>query len=184
MPSLKTTETVDSKLYPGVRYVVRTLNVIQRARRDAKIAEARLEYSRLSTEQTQLYTKLIGDRTTPFVAALKEAVAKLNLTADHLVSKGLAKWMDEAEFAEKLAALPAADQQKLESVMQAHNLIYQERILPATIEASLIRVEGFEIDGTAATVEQVLEHAPDEMLAEVYQACVNATALVETDQKN
>ena len=184
MPSLKSVETVDSVLFPGVRYKVRTLNVIARAKRDAKIADHRLEYSRLSNEQRTLTEKLLGEGSTPFIAALRKELEKLDLPQDHPVTVGLTKYCSEEELRAKFDSLSAADQAKIEAVQQAHTHIYQQHILPSTISAALVSVEGFDIDGTPATVEQILATAPDDMLSEIYQACANASGLVETDQKN
>lgn len=184
MPSLKTINVVDSTAFPGVRYHVRTLNVIQRARRDATIAEHRLEWLRLSNEQQTLRRRLLGEHTTEFVAALRQAVAKLELPDDHVVTLGLARFATQEEMADRFDRLPEAEKVKLEAVQQEHTLLYQQHILPATIRAALVKVEGFEIDGQPATVEQTIESAPDEMLSELYDACANASGLVEADQKN
>ncbi len=184
MPSLKSVETVASVLFPGVRYKVRTLNVIARAKRDAKIADHRLEYARVSNEQRTLTEKLLGEGSTPFIAALRKELEKLELPDDHPVSLGLAKYCSEEELEAKFNSLPPADQAKIEAVQQAHTLLYQQFILPSTITAALLEIEGFDIDGAPATVEQILEKAPDNMLSEIYQACSNASGLVETDQKN
>lgn len=49
----------ESKSVPGVKFTTRTLNSIQRARRDASIAEHRREYTRLTTELQLLVAKHI-----------------------------------------------------------------------------------------------------------------------------
>lgn len=49
--------THESKAVPGVNYTTRTLNSIQRARRDSTIAEHRREYTRLTTELNLLLAK-------------------------------------------------------------------------------------------------------------------------------
>lgn len=63
-------------------------------------------------------------------------------------------------------------------------LIHQTRIVPAYVRAGFISVEGLDIDGKAATAEDILEHAPDEFLDEVFAACVTASGLSETQRKN
>lgn len=184
MLTLKTLKVVDSLKFPGVRYHVRTLSVIQRARRDASIAQQRLEWLRLSNEQDTLRRKLLGDHTTEFVSALRQAIAKLELADDHPVTLGLARFATQEEMADKFDRLPEDEKAKLEAVQQEHTLLYQQHILPATIRAALVKVEGLELEGGEATVENILEHAPDELLAEVYDACAGASGLVEESQKN
>jgi len=60
---LKTKTTVQSETFPGVSFTVRTLNSVQRARRDAAIAEQRREYTRLTTELAALVQQHIGSGT-------------------------------------------------------------------------------------------------------------------------
>jgi len=56
-----TKRTIESKTVPGCKFTVRTLNSIQRARRDASIAEHRREYTRLTTELAALLKRHIGE---------------------------------------------------------------------------------------------------------------------------
>jgi len=60
---LDSRKTHESKAIPGCKFVTRRLNSIQRARRDAGIAEHRREYTRLTTELSALVRRLIGDGT-------------------------------------------------------------------------------------------------------------------------
>ncbi len=154
MHSLSSTFTVDSKLYPGAVYKIRTLNTIQRAKRDAAIASHRLEYTRLNAERQTIYKHLAGDTGTD-----EEKLERVNA---HPVEK----------------RLPILDfDQKAQCILDEH-------IVPATIRAALISVDGIEIDGAKPTVETLLENAPDGMLTEIYAACVNGSGLTEGEAKN
>jgi hypothetical protein len=187
MLSLKSIQIVDSKLFPGVKYKIRALNVIQRAKRDAEIAAHRLEYSRVSAEQSTLFRKLIGTESTAFVRELRAAVAKLDLPADHPVTLGLAQFCERADMEAKLDKLSPADAALLTAAQQAQAAVYQEHIIPASIRGALIAVEGLTfngIDGRMPTVDEVLAEAPDEMLDEIKTACDDATCLVEDAAKN
>jgi len=64
----------ESKSVPGVRFTTRTLNSIQRARRDASIAEHRREYTRLTTELQLLVSKHVKGETGEERAACYEAL--------------------------------------------------------------------------------------------------------------
>jgi len=54
MMNFRSTEVHESDAVEGVRFTVRVLNVIQRARRDAEIADQRLEFTRLLEEYRAL----------------------------------------------------------------------------------------------------------------------------------
>lgn len=76
---LKTKTTVQSQAFPGVSFTVRTLNSVQRARRDAAIAEHRREHTRLTTELGALVAQHVGTGTeeerTAKLAALDPGVS-------------------------------------------------------------------------------------------------------------
>jgi len=187
MLSLKSVQIVESKLFKGVTYKIRALNVIQRAKRDAEIAAHRLEYSRVSAEQSTLFRKLIGTESTAFVRDLRAAVAKLDLPADHPVTLGLSQFCERGDMEAKLDNLAPADAALLTAAQQAQAAVYQQHIIPASIRGALIAVEGFTfegLDGQLPTVEQILAEAPDEMLDEIKTACDDATCLVEDAAKN
>ncbi len=63
-------------------------------------------------------------------------------------------------------------------------LIHQTRIVPAYVRAGFISVDGLDADGKPATADDILDHAPDEFLDEVFAACVAASGLTEAQRKN
>ena len=63
-------------------------------------------------------------------------------------------------------------------------LLHQTRIVPAYVRAGFISIEGLDIDGKPATAADILDHAPDEFLDEVFAACVSASGLTEAQRKN
>lgn len=130
----------ESESFPGVKFTVRRLNSIQRAKRDAKMLEQRVRISELDAKQRAL-PKVEPDQ--PDSAAVERA----RLTAE------------------------------LETLESEH-------FKPAYIRAGMISIEGFEVEGKAGGVEDVLEHAPDELIAEIYLACIRASGLTEIQQGN
>jgi hypothetical protein len=154
MHSLCSKTVVKSVLFPGVEYTIRTLNVVQRAKRDAKVATQRAEYARLTAERQSALAKLIGVGGT-----------------------------DEERTA-KYDALAATDRAKDQTLFEAIERILQEYLVPANIEAALISVSGYEIDGAAPDWKLLIEHAPDTLLAEVHRACTTGSCLTGDEAKN
>lgn len=184
MPSLKTKNVIESKVCAGVSFHIRTLNAVQRARRDASVASQRHEYSRLVNEARAIYKKVAGITDTPFTSALKAELSKLALPEEHAVSKGLARFLSAEEIDAKMAALTAAERAQLDELNDRANLIDNEHLVPATIRAALVEVTGYEIDGKPATVEAFISDAPDELLNEAYDACTGASGLTAEQAKN
>lgn len=154
MHSLSSVSTVKSKKYDGVEFQVRTLNMIQRAVRDAGISEHRLEYSRLSAERVALNDKLLGKDGT----------------------------VEERE--KRFDALSTDDRFKIIDLNNRAELIHQQFVAPATIKAALIGVTGYEIDGKPADAESIILNAPDDLLQEAYDACTNASGMTGEETKN
>lgn len=184
MPTLKKFQTFESTAHPGVRFKVRTLNVIERAKRDAAIAEHRIEYSRISIELDTLQKKLIGEEETEFTSALRKEVQKLNLPLEHPVTRGLARWCSSQEVEERFQRLPQVEWAKFDALQAKQKLIHDQFMIPATITAALVAVEGLTVDGHDVSVQDVLEYAPDTLLDEITKACVGASGLIEADSKN
>ena len=67
------TETVESKTLSGVRFTVRRLNVIQRAKRDLELVDARERYSDIQTRIDECFTKRVEDDGSE-TAAIKKIV--------------------------------------------------------------------------------------------------------------
>jgi hypothetical protein len=153
---LDTTKTITSTAYPEVRFTVKVLNVIERARRDMSMAAARAEYLRLNRERDALLKALIprsaGDFSVP--------------TYD------------------EVNALPDADQQRIYQLIEQAELVHNGEILPAEIRAALVSIEGVESGGQPATVETIISAAPSDLLAEIHAACVSASGLTGEQEKN
>lgn len=154
MHSTKSAFIAKSTKYEGVTFKVRTLNTIKRAERDARIAQDRLEYTRLTSERATQFRALVGEDGT---------VEELNAKAN---------------------ALPIGRRLELLSLDEQAQHIFERVIIPSTIRAAFVSIEGYEIDGKAPTVDDLLENAPDDLLGEVYAACVTGSGLTEGEAKN
>jgi hypothetical protein len=150
----ETQKTIEAESYSGVRFAVRRLNLIQRAARDAKVMEPRLQYTLRLAELRQLTHDIVGtiedpdERLKPLQEALK------------------------------------ADPQKAERYLRlehACTCIRDEHLLPAAIRAALVEVE---YEGRKLSVDEFLESAPDNLLLEVYARCEEASGLGEEERKN
>ncbi len=184
MHSFNSSAIVNSAKYPGVKFKIRTLNIVQRAKRDASIAAHRMEYSRLTNERFSLFKAAVGPSETPFIKALKVEVAKLALPEDHAVTVGLNAFLSSAEMEAKLAQLPAETVQQISALSDQANLIHNEHIAPAIISKGLMEITGMEIDGVAATAESIIADAPDDLLSEIYDACEKGGSLTDEEAKN
>jgi hypothetical protein len=146
---------VVSTAQPEVSYTVRRLNMIQRSKRDALVAEQRLEYTKLTMEVRALTEQLIGTEGTP------------------------------EERAATISQLPTDQRAKLMDIQHHMELLLNEHLIPASIRAGLIAVQGLTTDdGKAITVEQFMESAPDDLIEEAFRACEAHASLSEDQQKN
>ena len=158
MPTLKTISIEDSKIFPGVKYKIRTLNQIRRARRDAAIAAERLEYTRLTSERAQLFKALVGEDGTQ-----EERTAKANM-------------------------LPPEKLMRIWDLDQRAEAIRVQTIIPSTIRAAVISIENLESlaleDVDVSDIGSILENGPDALIDELYILCLQASQLTAEEAKN
>jgi|APGre2960657404_1045060.scaffolds.fasta_scaffold01058_7 hypothetical protein len=155
MHSLKSKFTEASKKYAGVSFTVHNLNTIRRAERDAAIASHRLEYTRLTAERATQFKALAGEEGTA-----EERNARVN-------------------------ALPLEKRLAILEMDEKAQHIYERFIVPNAIRHGLIGVEGLELDGTEnPTADDILAGAPDDLIEEIYAACVRGSGLTEDEAKN
>lgn len=155
MHSLKSKFTESSKKYPGVSFTVRNLNTIRRAERDATIASHRLEYTRLTAERATQFKALAGEDGTA-----EERNARVN-------------------------ALPVDKRLAILKMDEEAQHIYERFIVPNAIRAGLVSIDGIDLDGVEhPTAEDVIQGAPDDLIEEIYAACVRGSGLTEDEAKN
>lgn len=156
--NLKSKITHQSKSAPDVSFTVRCLNVMQRARRDAAIADRKIRYSQLLADQRAL---------------LKAAIP------------GFYEEEDPNKRADLLKTLAPDKANELAEIQFKAALLLDEHIRPAIVKAGLLSIDGLVLDGQAVTApEAFLECAPDELLDEVYEACESASSLTDAERKN
>lgn len=114
--------THESKAIPGCKFVTRRLNSIQRAHRDAKIAEHRREYTRLTTELSTLVRRHIGDGTPEERQAKLSALDNETTLAMNALDDGARLILDEhirpAVIRAALVSIEGADGITIENLFE------------------------------------------------------------------
>jgi len=159
MLSLKTKETIELQSAPGVTVTARVLSKAAVMRRDLGTVDAR---RRLSLAQLKSQEMLpVKDAKTD---EQKAARAK--------------------DWAEKVAAFSVDDRVAYFLLDEEIAAITKLELRPAAIKHGITAVSGFEVDGAAATIDQLIEHASDEVLEELYRICEDRAGLHEDIAKN
>lgn len=189
MISLQSKQTIPSKVAPGVSFTVRTLNKIQRAKRDFPIADAVVRFHNTCDEWRSLlpakWQELQESRVK--VAGLAVDLEAIAAGSDAAVAK-----QSELEEASKaLAAVNGAIVDPPENIKRRAALDYiaglikDEHLKPATIRAGLVSIEGLTIDGKSATPEALIGAGDfDELIDEIYAACEAVSGLNDEARKN
>ncbi len=165
MLTLKTKETFDSKTVAGVRFTLRVLNNIQRAQRDLQVSEQLATYYEKVRRQGRL---------------IQKATASVpQLPPDP----------KEEQIAERRAALEGAlanspDAEEIQRLDDEANRIYLSTIVPNAIRSAFISIEGIEVDGRPATIDELLTAAPGYLLEEIGSAAEAVSGLTPEEQKN
>ena len=164
--------TQNSQAYPGVRFTVRVLNQYQRALRDSKIIDARVQVSELSR---QLHAVPDPD------AEIDEICARAKKEDREVTA-------DEQAQIDLITADSERFKTRIERATLDHRigLIINTELKPAYIRASLQSVEGLEIDGQAPKEpwDVLIQTAPDELLDELYVAAQLNSGLTQAQEKN
>lgn len=161
----KRTESTSS---PGVFFTIRHLNQIQRAKRDMPILKERAEYTQAVQSQQAVLESIWG--------SVKRATFEDGEAGDKAFA---------AARNELYVAAPAEVKAKADLFYEQQDGIFRSVILPATIRAALVQIEGLLIDGKQIlTVDDFLEQAPDTLIDEVWRLCSEASGLTADQQKN
>jgi hypothetical protein len=159
MLSLKTKETIELKSAPGVTVTARVLSKAAVMRRDLGTVDAR---RRLSLAQLKSQAMLpVKSATTD-----EEKAARAK------------------EWAEKIAAFSPDERMTYFLLDEDIAAITKLELRPAAIRAGIVSITGIEIDGAAATIDQVTEHASEEVLDELHAICEDRAGLPEDIAKN
>lgn len=165
MITLKKKETVDSKTVEGVRFTLRVLNNIQRAQRDLKVADDLATYLEKTRRQARLITK--ATQSVP------------QLQADPTPEQ-----IDQRRAAIELALANSPDADEIQRLDDEANRIYISTILPNAIRAAFLSIEGIQVDGREPTVDELLSHAPQNLIEEMGDAADKLSGLTHEEQKN
>lgn len=167
--------TIESKVLPGVRFILHRMTVPRRARLHQEIAGIRERVREIQRER-----KPLDDE---YRAAAEKARAAAKLAVDKLVAEGLTR--EEAEqqapvhldFPEdKLAAW--SDSLMVQKRME------EDGVGIATLRALLVGIEGFTIAGEVPGVDRLIEKGPDELVDEMARAADKVAALAPGDRGN
>lgn len=157
MISIQSKISHDSTVKPGVKFNVRVLNKIRRAKRDLPIIEARAKCSALAAEYAPI-GKLIERKA---------------------LEGGLSEIVNDGRTPEQKDRCFAIDAE--------YTWLDNGVVKPAIIRAGLVSIDGLEIDGACATAETLIENAGpdfDDFIEEVFLACEAASGLTPIEIKN
>jgi len=200
MISVKTQETKQSTSCEGVSFTIRKLSRIQRSLRDLPIFEQRLKADDLTRrwwEIKQEQEKL--EAANPKIVAITSRISVLNVEISTLTDEQRATspphplLSGREDLDRARAALVAANPQLVEVGLQLaavdyeFSLVLSSYLLPASIRAGLVSIEGLEIDGKPATPELLTTCATpelDDLVREIYAECEIASGLTSTQRKN
>ncbi|MDR3718541.1 MAG: hypothetical protein P4K98_07040 [Bryobacteraceae bacterium] len=169
--NIKPTFTQDSQSCPGVRFTMRVLNQITRAERDAELVEARASTAELAAQMQRLPDP-------------DEPIRRINAAAQ---AESRERTPEEQAQIQAIEAQPDTVTHRVarNKLDQRIGLTINRDLKPAYIRASLISIEGFEVDGQPAMAkpwESLLRSAPDELIDELYVAA-NLNSGLTTDQE-
>ena len=154
---LKVRTRHQSKVDDSVFFTVRTLNLIQRARRDAANLDGRQKYT--------------------------EAVSAQSSLVDDVVPRAL---RGEQERIKTWTEKATPDQnRRLDELADREATLRYSIIIPMVLGAALVTIEGLMADSKQIiTVEDFIEHAPDALINEAFELCQKASGLTDDQQKN
>lgn len=90
----------------------------------------------------------------------------------------------EARAVDESGENDAASTVKLQKISDRIEFLQGNQIDIAHLRASLVKVEGLEIDDAPATVESLIENGPRELYVEILQAIRKESGLSESERKN
>lgn len=171
--NFKAKQTFDSKTCEGVRFTVRMLNVIQRAKRDMEIAEERIQFGALVQ-----HVRAASESD----ALQKESAALIK----HLSDKLGEKHDDTTEAARILTAYQQiSEPAESRSADYRAGLILDMTMKPAAIQAGLVSIEGLHDDeAVIKTAEDLIDRGPSELIHEIWLRCEELAGMSPGDQKN
>jgi hypothetical protein len=156
---LTSRKTIYSKAIEGVRFSVRRLNRVQRARRDRSIAEQREQYFAASNA---------------YFEAMKKAGFEIGPDG---------RWARKEGAPEPTLEMS----NEIRSFGDQATMYFDEFIVPASIRAGLISIENLACNGESiTTADQLLdcESNADDLIHEVYLACEGGAGLSDEERKN
>ena len=145
--------TVDDSVY----FTIRTLNQIQRARRDAANLDGRQKYIEALVARRSLVDDVVP-------RVMREEQERITA------------WNEKA----------TPDQiRRLDELADREATLLNSVIIPMVLGAALVTIEGLMADSKQIiTVEDFIEHAPDALIKDAYDFCEKASGLTDDQQKN
>lgn len=158
---------IQSKVDPSVWFHIRSLNLIQRSKRDAAILKERDEYRRALREKLSII----------------EAVAGPNESDKQPEDQRPAYY--EARWQAFMSKRTLEQAGKYEAALERELSTFHADIMPAVIKAGLVSIEGLQCEGKQVLkIEDFLETPNDALLEEVYRLCEEASSLTDEAIKN
>ncbi len=154
---INATEVIESTIEPGVKYTIRLLNKVARAKRDRPIIQEKATYS---------------DACAAYIEEVKAAGYTLDEEKRWRLAEGKPK--PNAETEKRIALLG-----------DEATAIFNEFIVPASIHAGLVSIEGLAYRGNpVVSADDLLAcgSAADDLIDEVYGLCEAAAGLSDKER--
>lgn len=159
----------ESKVAEGVKFTVRVLNKIQRAKRDLPLLEVHGQITDI-VQQIGKITDHQGE-----IQDIRDGAKDRALTPEE--ESKIKAIQDRHGYSRDMIELAKLDH-KYGHLINIHQK-------PAFILAGLMTISGLTIGGKPITnAQQLIEHGHDDLIDEVYIECVKASGLAQEQQKN
>jgi hypothetical protein len=174
-----TTESFESKLVPGVKYTLRKMSHGRRLKLNTVTAPILDKAIAIQRE----YEPLLED-----LKAVEDAAKLLPCTCEHDLNPEKDSHLPDNNRCTVEGCdcrKPDYDMEKFKKVSELRfkeTKIYDDELTPAYVRWGVQSIEGLEIDGEPATVESLIESAPEPLVDELGNELLRLTRMTTEEQ--